>query len=158
MTEVKEVYGAVTHVQGTEAGAGEKVFRKLLKACINYEASDLHVKSDSHPRIRVRGELRTLNTDRVRPDVKGGQRGADQVGRFQESVNASTRPKMRAPVHNASRSQREHPCAIADPFVACAQHRRGARSAVHPGASGDRWAPDVDDGCAQLIISQASSK
>ncbi len=65
MTEVKEVYGAVTHVQGTEAGAGEKVFRKLLKACINYEASDLHVKSDSHPRIRVRGELRTLNTDPV---------------------------------------------------------------------------------------------
>lgn len=65
MSEVKEVFGAVNHVQGTEAGAGAKMFRKLLKACINYEASDLHVKSDAFPRIRVRGELRTLNTEQV---------------------------------------------------------------------------------------------
>ena len=63
MSEVKEVFGSVTHARGTEDGQGEALFRKLLKACINYEASDLHIKSDTAPRIRVRGELRTLNTD-----------------------------------------------------------------------------------------------
>ncbi|MDG2201427.1 MAG: PilT/PilU family type 4a pilus ATPase [Phycisphaerales bacterium] len=63
MSEVKEVFGSVHNVQGTKDGQGVAVFRKLLKACINYEASDLHIKSDTAPRIRVRGELRTLNTD-----------------------------------------------------------------------------------------------
>ncbi|MEE2719802.1 MAG: PilT/PilU family type 4a pilus ATPase [Planctomycetota bacterium] len=68
MTDTKEVFGAVSHVRGTEAGKGEAIFRKLLKACITYEASDLHVKSDTAPRIRVRGELRTLSTDPVSVD------------------------------------------------------------------------------------------
>jgi twitching motility protein PilT len=63
MSEVKEVFGSVHNVQGTKDGQGAAVFRKLLKACISYEASDLHIKSDTAPRIRVRGELRTLNTD-----------------------------------------------------------------------------------------------
>jgi len=65
MTEVKEVFGAITHAKGTEDGAGEAIFRKLLKACISYEASDLHIKAETQPRIRVRGELRTLNTEMV---------------------------------------------------------------------------------------------
>ena len=68
MSDAKEVFGAVSHVRGTGAGKGEAIFRKLLKACINYEASDLHVKSDTPPRIRVRGELRTLSTDAVSVD------------------------------------------------------------------------------------------
>lgn len=63
MSEVKEVFGSSAKSAGTQPGHGEKLFRKLLKACINYEASDLHIKSDTAPRIRVRGELRTLNTD-----------------------------------------------------------------------------------------------
>ncbi|MAB83693.1 MAG: twitching motility protein PilT [Phycisphaerae bacterium] len=63
MSEVKQVFGSSAKSTGTQAGEGEKLFRKLLKACISYEASDLHIKSDTAPRIRVRGELRTLNTD-----------------------------------------------------------------------------------------------
>ena len=34
MTDTKEVFGAVSHVRGTETGTGEAIFRKLLKACI----------------------------------------------------------------------------------------------------------------------------
>ncbi|MDP7029760.1 MAG: PilT/PilU family type 4a pilus ATPase [Phycisphaerales bacterium] len=55
----------VHHAEGTEPGQGTKLFRKFLKACITYEASDLHIKADGPPRIRVRGELRPLETDHV---------------------------------------------------------------------------------------------
>lgn len=50
----------VHHDTGTEAGAGEAIFRKYLKACITHGASDLHIKADSPPKIRVRGDLRPL--------------------------------------------------------------------------------------------------
>ncbi len=53
----------VHHATGTKPGEGEKIFRSFLKACISHEASDIHIKGDSVPRIRVRGDLRTLNTE-----------------------------------------------------------------------------------------------
>ena len=55
----------VTHAKGTAKGEGEKLFRTFLKACIAHEASDIHIKADAIPRIRVRGALRTLNTEMV---------------------------------------------------------------------------------------------
>ncbi|MBG80222.1 MAG: twitching motility protein PilT [Phycisphaerae bacterium] len=55
----------VTHAEGTAKGEGEKLFRTFLKACIAHEASDIHIKADAIPRIRVRGSLRTLNTEMV---------------------------------------------------------------------------------------------
>ncbi|MCH2135839.1 MAG: PilT/PilU family type 4a pilus ATPase [Phycisphaerales bacterium] len=50
----------VHHDEGTDEGAGEALFRKYLKACITHGASDLHIKADAPPKIRVRGELRPL--------------------------------------------------------------------------------------------------
>ncbi|MCH2137460.1 MAG: PilT/PilU family type 4a pilus ATPase [Phycisphaerales bacterium] len=50
----------VHHDEGTTKGEGEKLFRKYLKACITHAASDLHIKADAPPKIRVRGELRPL--------------------------------------------------------------------------------------------------
>ncbi len=68
-TQHVEVADTVSHDMGTSAGAGEEAFRRMLKAAISFEASDLHVKAGTRPRIRVRGELRTLdageNTDAI---------------------------------------------------------------------------------------------
>ena len=55
-----KVADTVHHDIGTIDGEGKKVYDKLLKATISYEASDLHVKSDAVPRIRVRSQLRSL--------------------------------------------------------------------------------------------------
>lgn len=55
----------VHHDEGTTAGDGEKLFRKYLQACITHAASDLHIKADSPPKIRVRGELRPLEAPEV---------------------------------------------------------------------------------------------
>jgi twitching motility protein PilT len=55
----------VHHDDGTQPGAGEAMFRKYLKACITHGASDLHLKADAAPKIRVRGELRPLEAPPV---------------------------------------------------------------------------------------------
>ena len=52
----------VSHDLGTTPGNGLEEFRKMLKATINFEASDLHIKAGTKPRIRVRGALRSLDT------------------------------------------------------------------------------------------------
>ena len=53
----------VHHDVGTNSGEGIDAFRKMLKSTINFEGSDLHVKAGTKPRIRVRGELRSLDTE-----------------------------------------------------------------------------------------------
>lgn len=59
----------VHHDRGTAAGEGEKAFTKFLSACIRYQASDLIVKVDLPPRIRVRGSLKNLDTDICSTDL-----------------------------------------------------------------------------------------
>ena len=54
---------AVHHDMGTTPGAGLEAFRKMLKATIAFEASDLHIKAGTKPRIRVRGSLRSLDAE-----------------------------------------------------------------------------------------------
>ncbi|MDP6693971.1 MAG: hypothetical protein QF444_06545, partial [Phycisphaerales bacterium] len=53
----------VHHDKGTTPGEGVDSFRKMLKSTINFEGSDLHVKAGTKPRIRVRGVLRSLDTE-----------------------------------------------------------------------------------------------
>ncbi|MDP6693609.1 MAG: hypothetical protein QF444_04710, partial [Phycisphaerales bacterium] len=53
----------VHHDKGTKSGEGLEAFRKMLKSTINFEGSDLHVKANTKPRIRVRGVLRSLDTE-----------------------------------------------------------------------------------------------
>ena len=53
----------VHHDKGTKSGEGLDSFRKMLKSTINFEGSDLHVKAGTKPRIRVRGVLRSLDTE-----------------------------------------------------------------------------------------------
>ena len=60
--EEKNTPDAVHHDQGTKSGEGLVEFRRMLKAAINFEASDLHIKAGTKPRIRVRGDLRSLDT------------------------------------------------------------------------------------------------
>ncbi|MCP3902798.1 MAG: PilT/PilU family type 4a pilus ATPase [Planctomycetes bacterium] len=59
----------VHHDFGTEAGEGMKAWTKYLEACIRYEASDIHLKADLPPRIRVRGALKSLQTDLCSPQL-----------------------------------------------------------------------------------------
>lgn len=59
----------VHHDKGTAEGEGRKMFRKYLEAAIRHEASDLIVKVDLPPRIRVRGSLKSLQTDLCTPDL-----------------------------------------------------------------------------------------
>lgn len=47
---------------GTSPGEGKKAWRSWLKATIENEASDLIVKSDQTPKIRMRGSLKGLQT------------------------------------------------------------------------------------------------
>ena len=60
---------AVHHDQGTSPGDGMRQFRKYLDATVRHEASDLIVKVDLPPRIRVRGSLKSLQTDICTPDL-----------------------------------------------------------------------------------------
>jgi twitching motility protein PilT len=53
----------VHHDKGTVTGEGEKAFTRFLEATIRYEASDLIVKTDSPPKVRIRGSLKGLNTE-----------------------------------------------------------------------------------------------
>ena len=68
MTE-SEIAPPVHHDKGTTPGNGKKTFEKMLKGCIKFEASDLIVKVDLPPRIRVRGTLRSLQMDICTPDI-----------------------------------------------------------------------------------------
>ena len=60
---LEELCDPVNHDRGTSAGEGLRMFTKYLEAAIRYEASDLIVKVDLPPRIRVRGALKSLQTD-----------------------------------------------------------------------------------------------
>src|SRR5688572_4216020 len=66
---LQEIADAVHHDRGTVAGDGLKLFRKFLDAAIRHEASDLIVKVDLPPWIRVRGSLKSLQTDICTPDL-----------------------------------------------------------------------------------------
>ena len=52
----------VHHDTGTSNGEGLKAWRSWLDACIRFEASDLIVKSDQTPKVRVKGSLKGLQT------------------------------------------------------------------------------------------------
>ena len=78
----------VHHAKGTEPGAGEKLYRKYLKACITYGASDLHIKADGPPRVRLRGELKPLDTDPVTHD-ESHQIAKDILDEYQYQIFAS---------------------------------------------------------------------
>lgn len=58
----------VHHDFGTETGQGEVLLRKFLDATIHYEASDLIVKVDASPKVRLRGALKPLKVDMVTRD------------------------------------------------------------------------------------------
>jgi len=62
-TQEQEIANPVHHDQGTQPGEGLEAYRKMLKATINFEASDLHIKAGTKPRIRVRGVLRSLDAE-----------------------------------------------------------------------------------------------
>lgn len=64
----EDVAAPVHHDKGTAAGEGKRMFRKYLEATIRHEASDLIVKVDLPPRIRVRGSLKSLQADICTPD------------------------------------------------------------------------------------------
>ena len=57
------IANAVHNDLGTTPGNGVSEFRKMLKATISFEASDLHIKAGTKPRIRVRGVLRSLDAE-----------------------------------------------------------------------------------------------
>ena len=59
----------VHHDMGTTNGEGKKFFTKYLEATIHHSASDLHLKADLPPRIRVRGALKSLQTDLCTPQL-----------------------------------------------------------------------------------------
>lgn len=65
MTEPQDtdIANTVHNDLGTTPGNGISEFRKMLKATINFEASDLHIKAGTKPRIRVRGVLRSLDAE-----------------------------------------------------------------------------------------------
>jgi twitching motility protein PilT len=52
----------VHHDKGTLPGEGRRMLMKYLEATVRYEASDLIVKVDLPPRIRLRGALKNLQT------------------------------------------------------------------------------------------------
>lgn len=66
-TDVPDDITPVHHDKGTRPGEGLAVLRKYLQATIKYGASDLIVKVDLPPRIRVRGSLKSLQTDICTP-------------------------------------------------------------------------------------------
>ncbi len=78
----------VHHAKGTEPGSGEKLYRKYLKACITYGASDLHIKADGPPRVRLRGELKPLDTDPVTHD-ESHQIAKDILDEYQYQIFAT---------------------------------------------------------------------
>ncbi len=59
----KTLIKAVDDDRGTTPGEGMKAWRMFLKSTIAVEASDLIVKTDLPPRVRVRGTLKDLKTE-----------------------------------------------------------------------------------------------
>jgi len=53
----------VHHDKGTVPGEGLKAWKSFLSACVKHEASDLIVKVDLPPRVRIRGSLKSLQTE-----------------------------------------------------------------------------------------------
>ncbi len=58
-----EICDPVHHDKGTKPGEGRRMLMKFLDAAVRYQASDLIVKVDLPPRIRLRGSLKSLQTD-----------------------------------------------------------------------------------------------
>ncbi len=58
----EEICDPVHHDKGTAPGEGRRMLMKYLKATVRFEASDLIVKVDLPPRIRLRGALKNLQT------------------------------------------------------------------------------------------------
>jgi twitching motility protein PilT len=61
-TVPEEFCDPVHHDKGTLPGEGRRMLMKYLEATVRYEASDLIVKVDLPPRIRLRGALKNLQT------------------------------------------------------------------------------------------------
>ena len=59
----------VHHDVGTSAGEGKRQFLRYLEAAIRFAASDLHLKADLPPRVRVRGSLKSLQTQVCSADL-----------------------------------------------------------------------------------------
>jgi len=59
----------VHHDLGTSPGEGKAAFTKYLEACIRFEASDVHLKAGTQPRIRIRNDLKSLQTDVISPTM-----------------------------------------------------------------------------------------
>jgi twitching motility protein PilT len=69
LMNTKEIADPVHHDRGTASGEGARLFRRYLEATIRYEASDLHVKVNRPPRVRVRTRLKSLQTDECSPEL-----------------------------------------------------------------------------------------
>ena len=59
----EELCDPVHHDKGTVPGEGRRMLMKYLAAAVRYEASDVIVKVDLPPRIRLRGALKNLQTE-----------------------------------------------------------------------------------------------
>lgn len=59
----------VHHDRGTKTGEGKQAFLKYLEAAIRFGASDIFVKSEHIPRIRLRNELKALQTSATSLDL-----------------------------------------------------------------------------------------
>ncbi len=59
-----EILGPVHHDKGTSAGEGRRALTKYLDATVRYQASDLIIKVDLPPRVRLRGALKNLDTEK----------------------------------------------------------------------------------------------
>ena len=68
-TPPADLSAPVHHDFGTEAGEGQKFFRRYLEATIKHGGSDLHLKADLPPRVRVRGSLKSLQTEDNSPQL-----------------------------------------------------------------------------------------
>jgi twitching motility protein PilT len=66
---IEQLPDPVHHDGGTTPGEGEGTLRKFLAATIAHAASDLIIKVDLPPRIRVRGALKSLQTGICTPDL-----------------------------------------------------------------------------------------
>ena len=59
-------------ITSTSAAGGRFAMDKLLDALIKYDGSDLHIRVNRPPCIRVRGELRNLGTTLITPEDSSG--------------------------------------------------------------------------------------
>jgi twitching motility protein PilT len=66
---MKSLIKAVDDHRGTTEGEGMRKWRSYLKSTIAVEGSDLIIKTDLPPRVRVRGSLRDLKTDLCSSDL-----------------------------------------------------------------------------------------